>query len=327
MSTPIFNNLIRLFTVGFGNLFKDIQILRYDVDGSEAERFLVPIQYASKEKYVARLEGDPNLDRKIQISLPAMSFEMNGMTYDTTRKQITNVKNFAQTSSGVQAQYNPVPYNLDYSLYIYVRNEEDGNQIIERILPYFTPDYTIKLNLIPLMGVVRDIPIVLNNVSYENDYQGNMDSSTRVIIWTLNFTVKGFIYGNVNSAELITHSITNIYNDITQDTQVVFNLNPTSGVGEYQQGEIVYQGYSLGTATATAKVIVQDTTNNNLTLTNLNGNFVSSLPLIGAKTNASYKYTSSNSPIIKYAEVDITPSPNTANAISKYTYNTIITEI
>ena len=92
MSTPQFNNVIRKLIVGFGNLFKDIQLVRYDTNGNEVERFLVPIQYASKEKYVARLQGDPNLDRKVQVSLPAFSFEMAGLSYDASRKQITNIK-------------------------------------------------------------------------------------------------------------------------------------------------------------------------------------------------------------------------------------------
>ena len=153
-----FNNILRKITVGFGNLFNQIQMARYDENGNEVERFFIPIQYAGKEKYVARLQGDPNLDRKVQVSLPAFSFCMSGLTYDSTRKQNTNIKKYVQTSSGVSSQYNPVPYNFDFNLYIYVRNIEDGTQIIEHILPFFTPDYTIKLNLIPEMGVSKDIP-------------------------------------------------------------------------------------------------------------------------------------------------------------------------
>lgn len=303
MATPTYNDIIRKLTLGFGNLFKDIQILRYNTDGTEAERFLVPIQYASKEKYVARLQGDPNLDRKIQVSLPSMSFEMNGITYDATRKQNTNVKNFVQNGSVINSQYNPVPYNLDFSLSIYVRNSEDGNQIIERILPYFTPDYTIKINLVPTMGVISDVPIVLNNVSYDNEYEGNFGSDTRIIIWTLNFTVKGSFYGNVSESGIIYHTITNIYNDITAEDQIQFNLTQT-GVGEYQAGEIVYQGYSIGSATATAQVVSSDSLNNTITLQNINGNFVSSIPLIGMVTGTSNYYSSYNFITMKFAEID-----------------------
>ena len=97
------------------------------------------------------------------MTLPRLSFEMMGMTYDPSRKQNTNIRNYAQTATGVKGQYNPVPYNFDFNLYLYVRNIEDGTQVIEHILPYFTPDYTIKLNLVPEMGIVKEIPVVLNS--------------------------------------------------------------------------------------------------------------------------------------------------------------------
>ena len=210
MSIP-FQSTIRAVTLGFGNLFNQIQVIRFSEDGSEAERFLVPIQYSNKEKYVARLQGDPNLDRSVQITLPAMSFEMTGIKYDTSRKQITNVKNFYADQNGhVQKQYNPVPYNISFNLYIYTRNEEDGVQILERILPFFTPDYTIKVNLATNLGIVKEIPIVLDDVQYDSGYVGGNLSETRNIIWTLNFTVKSYIYGQPNEASLIKDAITNI---------------------------------------------------------------------------------------------------------------------
>jgi len=144
MSMP-FQSTIRAVTLGFGNLFNQIQVIRHAEDGQEAERFLVPIQYSNKEKYVARLQGDPNLDRNVQITLPAMSFEMTGVKYDASRKQVTNSQNFYSDQNGhIQRQFNPVPYNISFNLYIYTRNEEDGAQILETILPYFTPDYKSK---------------------------------------------------------------------------------------------------------------------------------------------------------------------------------------
>ncbi len=195
MANTSYNRIIRKLVVGFGNLFKDITLVRYNGDNSEAERFIVPIAYAAKEMYVQRLESDPNLDKKVSTTLPRMSFEMNGLQYDATRKQNTNIKNAAVTSGGiVKSQYNPVPYNFDFSLYLYVRNIEDGTQIIEHILPYFTPDYTIKLNLVPEMGIIKEIPVILNTTSSEVIYQGDRFSETRMVIWTLNFTVKGFVY-------------------------------------------------------------------------------------------------------------------------------------
>ena len=215
MANTSYNRIIRKMVVGFGNLFKDITLVRYNPDLSEAERFLVPIVYATKELYVRRLEDDPDLSKKIMMTLPRMSFEMSGLTYDSSRKQNTNFKQFAKTSTGVISQYQPVPYNFDFNLYIYVRNIEDGTQIIEHIIPYFTPDYTIKLNLIPEMGITREIPIILNATTSEIEYEGDKDGETRTIIWTLNFTVKGFIFGKTTNTGLIYKSITNILNQIS----------------------------------------------------------------------------------------------------------------
>ena len=156
--------------------------------------------------------------------------------------------------------YNPVPYNFDFNLYIYVRNIEDGTQIVEHILSYFTPDYTIKLNLVPEMGTIKEIPIVLNSTNQDIDYEGDWERGTRNIIWTLNFTVKGFIFGKINDASkgVITHSITSIFQDVGENDVIEFNIDETTGypaLGQYQIGEIVYQGYSRGTAVATGKVI------------------------------------------------------------------------
>jgi hypothetical protein len=327
MSTPQYNRVIRKFVVGFGNLFNEISLVRYNPDLSEAERFLIPIAYATKERYVMRLEDDLNLDKKIQVTLPRLSFEMTGLSYDASRKQNTNIKNFAQTSAGVVAQYNPVPYNFDFSLYLYVRNIEDATQVLEHIIPYFTPDYTIKLNLIPEMGIVKEVPVILNNTSHEIIYEGDRDQETRMIIWTLNFTVKGFIFGKSSSAGIIKTSITNILNDIGPDDVVAFNMN-TPGIGTYQIGELVYQGYSATSPTATGKVVTWS--NAVLHLTNINGNFVSSQPIYGVNNNASYQFTSYNLSgkiIQKYVEIDVTSNPTTANANSLYTYTTTISEV
>ena len=324
MANTTYNRVIRKLVVGFGNLFDNITLVRYNPDNSEAQRMLVPIVYAAKEMYVKRLEDDPNLDKKIQTALPKMSFEMTGMTYDATRKQNTNIKNFASTSEGVVSQYNPVPYNFDFNLYIYVRNIEDGTQIVEHIIPFFAPDYTIKLNLIPEMGVVKEVPIILNSANQEIEYEGDAHTvETRMIIWTLNFTVKGFIYGNISSTGLIKTSITNILNTISSTDNIVFNMT-SPGIGTYQIGEVVYQGYSAGTSTASGKVIYWN--NNQLTLTDVSGNFVSDLPVIGRASNANYVFGSYQVNPINYAQIIIEPNPTTANANTSYAVTTIIEE-
>ena len=209
-------------------------------------------------------------------------------------------------------------------MYLYVRNIEDGTQLIEHILSYFTPDYTIKLNLIPEMGIIKEIPVVLNSATHETEYEGDRDSDTRTIIWTMNFTAKGFIYGPISDSKIIKTSITNIYNEIGPNDIVEFTIEPTSGLGDYQIGEIVYQGYSKSTATATAKVAIWS--NNVLQLTNISGNFVSSQSIRGEVTNANYTFTSYNLIPQKFVTINITPNPLGANVANNYIANTVVTE-
>jgi hypothetical protein len=325
MANTFYNRALRKYVIGFGNLFNEISLVRYNPDFSEAQRMIVPIIYAPKETYVTRLETDPTLNKKTQITLPRMSFELTGFNYDATRKLNTNIKNFAQTSAGLISQYNPVPYNFDFNLYLYVRNIEDGTQIIEHILSYFTPDYTMKLNMIPEMGIVKDVPIVLNSTSQDIDYEGNYERDTRVIIWTLNFTVKGHIFGKItDTGGPITHSITSIYNQITEEDVVQFTVNPNSGVGTYQIGETVYQGYSAPLAIATGKVISFN--NNILQLKNINGNFVSNLPIQSTSGSANYVFTSFAPVAQKLVQIDTTPTPTDANVTTPYIAVTQISE-
>jgi hypothetical protein len=325
MANTSYNRIVRKLVVGFGNLFNQITLVRYNTDQTEQERFIVPIAYAQKELYVQRLEGDPSLDKKTQMTLPRMSFEMSGLSYDASRKQNTNFKNFIQTPSGVLSQYNPVPYNFDFNLYIYVRNIEDGTQIIEHILPFFTPDYTIKLNLVPEMSVIKEIPVVLNSTTHETTYEGPRDSDPRMIIWTLNFTVKGYVFGATTKSGLITNSITNILTTSQNNSSVNFIMD-TGGTGTYQPGEIVYQGYTLGTAVATATVINWNHTTQILQVSNISGNFVSGQIIIGATNNAKWTFNNFNFLPNIDAKISITPNPPTANATDNWTANTQIYE-
>lgn len=316
MSSIQYNRSIRKLVIAFGNLFNNLTLVRYNKNLTEQERILVPIAYAPKELYVKRLEADPDLDKKTQITLPRLSFEMTGLNYDTNRKLNTNVRNFSGSSNALISQYNPVPYNFDFNLYLYVRNIEDGTQLIERILSNFTPDYTVKIDMIPEMGIVKEVPIILNTASQEIQYEGNRDSETRTIIWTLNFTIKGYIFGDTTTSNTITNSIITINNKIEENDVVKFNMNANTGYGNYQLGEMVYQGYSLGTATATATV--SDWNKPTLYLTNINGNFISTLPINGMKTSANYRFSSYLSPETQFAEIDLQ-----GNTISKLITTTI----
>lgn len=325
MSTN-YHRIIRKIVIGFGSLFDNISLIRYNPDETENRRSKVPIIYSSKEKYVSRLVGDPNLDKKIQTVLPRMSFDMLSMEYDSTRKQVSNFKNYSASSNpnSAYAQYNPVPYNINFDLYIYVRNIEDGTQIIEHILPYFTPDYTIKLNLVPSMGVIKEIPILLNKVDYNVEYEGERDSSTRIIIWTLSFTAKAFFYGAVQESKVIKNAIVNL-NNLTTTDQVVFNVS-SGGFGQFKDDETVYQGFSLDTSTATGKVVSYNNTTNQLTLSGITGDFRLGSTIIGSTSFAEHTLISYQNPNGKVAVSNTIVIPSTANVNGNYVFSSSITE-
>lgn len=324
-----YHRIIRKMVIGFGNMFNNIALTRYNPDGSEDRRIKVPITYSPKEKYVARLGGDPELNKKVQITLPRMSFDLLGMNYDSTRKQVSNVKNYSDSGSTNSkfSQYNPVPYNFEFSLYIYVRNIEDGTQIVEHILPYFTPDYTIKLNLVPNMNVTKEIPILLNKVDYDIQYEGDQESEARIVIWTLSFTAKGFLYGPVTESKIIKATLTGLYNqnNLSLTDNVRFNMDP-SGFGIYKLGETVYQGYSLGTSTGTARVTSYSNTTNVLEVTEVRGEFEANTNVIGVESQAERELLSFVTPENIIALIEVSPNPNTASSSNNYTYTTEITE-
>lgn len=324
-----YHRIIRKLVVGFGSLFDNITLTRYNPNGTEDRKVKVPIIYAPKEKYVARLLGDPELNKKVQITLPRMSFDLLSMEYDASRKQITNQK-IASVSGGLGtklSQYNPVPYNFEFSLYIYVRNIEDGTQIIEHILPFFTPEYTIKLNLVPTMGIIKEVPITLNTVNYDIEYEGLQDSDARVVIWTLNFTAKAFVYGNVTTSSVIRQSIVNILQKdgfFNTDT-VTFNMSP-SGIGTYKIGETVYQGFSLDTATCLGTVVSYNPNNNQLVVKVNNGFFTSQSLIIGVDSSAEYMLNSFTTGNTKYAIINVTPDPANTVYGNAFTYYTVVSE-
>ena len=216
-----YNRTIRKVVVAFGTLFNDIQIVRYNTNGSPREIFKVPLSYGAKEKYMTRLTADPDLRKSIATTVPRISFEMTGMSYDSGRKQISTMRNFsANTSTSLNAQYVPVPYNFDFSLSIYTRNTEDGTQILEQILPFFTPDFTVTVDFIQPMNQKYDLPIILNSVTPTTDYEGDM-MSTRLITWDLEFTAKGYIWPAVRTGKVIRQANTNIYQ---QENNTTYNL-------------------------------------------------------------------------------------------------------
>lgn len=197
--------------MAFGTIFNDIEVVRYTTAGVPKEHFKVPLTYGAKEKWLTRITTDPTLTKSIATTVPRISFEMTSMTYDSSRKSVTTNQGFAsKAGGGVYTQYAPVPYNFDFSLSIYVRNTEDGTQILEQILPFFTPDFNVTVDFVPTMQPKYDMPIILNSVSNETDYEGDM-MNTRLIIWNLEFTARGYIWPAVKESKLIKQANTNIH--------------------------------------------------------------------------------------------------------------------
>lgn len=189
-----YNRTIRKVVVAFGTLFNNIDIVRFQKDGTPQLRMKVPLSYGAKEKYLTRLTSDPTLTKSINTLVPRMSFNLDSINYDISRKQQTTLQNFSYTSaSGVKTQYAPIPYNFDFSFSIYVRHTEDGTQILEQILPFFTPDFTVTVDFVNSMCQKYDMPVILNSVTNNTDYEGDM-VTTRLILWDLTFTAKGYIW-------------------------------------------------------------------------------------------------------------------------------------
>ena len=202
--TYFYHQTSRKMVVAFGTLFNTIEVRRTNSSDEVTEVVKIPLSYGPKDKMLARITSDPNLSSSVALTVPRMGFELTSMTYDSARKLNTIGRNVAKGTTGLKKQYNPVPYNYDFSLYIFVKNAEDGTQILEQILPFFTPEFTITMTLISGMDIKMDIPLVLNDVSSEDTYDGDF-ATRRSIIWTLNFSMKGYLYPNiVDNAKVIT---------------------------------------------------------------------------------------------------------------------------
>jgi hypothetical protein len=206
LGTTYYHETIRKYVAVFGTLFNDINIRRTNSAGVITEQIKVPIAYEAKDKMLLRVRRGSKSDQSLQISLPRMGFDLNAIVYDPTRKLNTigrtYAANNATNSTTLMKQYNPVPYNFDFTLSAMVDNSEDGAQIFEQIVPFFTPEFTVSVNLVPSMNIKPDITIILNDVSIEDSYEGDL-VVRREIIWTLNFMLKGYIYPDVKSGSVV----------------------------------------------------------------------------------------------------------------------------
>ena len=233
-----YHKQIRNTVIAFGTIFNNVNIKRLDSSGNPLQTLRVPLSYSPKEKFLARLDAQQDLtgdDSKVAITLPRMSFEVTGYSYDGGRKlnknqKITKVTTNADTTK-MNSQYMPVPYNVNFSLSVYVANSDDGLQIVEQILPYFQPDYTVTMIEDRTMDTKRDIPFILNNVDYEDSYTGSLTSARR-IIYTLTFTAKIYLYGPISTSAVIKTVSADLYSDTGSNAprveRVTVTPNPTS---------------------------------------------------------------------------------------------------
>ena len=335
--THFYNRSFRKYVVIFGTMFNNISIKRYANDGTAREVLKVPLAYGAKEKFITRLQQDPTLTKSVAITLPRLNFEMTNISYDSSRKQQSSIKIAAvdtTTTRTVKSQYIGTPYNFDFTLSVFVRNIEDGTQIVEQILPYFVPDYTVTANLVPSLNIIKDIPIVLNSVSQNIEYEGGLDSQ-RIITWDLTFTVKGYLFGPVANSAIIIGvdtgvvangsnviaggSTTNLFYDTNNKAiqTVVMQNTANTGNGTYLEGETINVENKrdvLGT------VLYWRPNSNTLIATSMTGVLSANDIVIGADSHARYVVSTVETTPLLIANTKITQSPVTADSNDDFGY-------
>jgi len=216
-----YHQTIRKYVILFGTLFNDLSVHKRNSSGQIVSKIKVPIAYGPKQKFITRIGQDPSINRKVAIQLPRMGFEMTAITYDPTRKLNTMGqrvhKTYVNGAPSIKKMFNPVPYLFNFSLFIFVDNAEDGTQILEQILPFFTPEFTTTINVLTEMDLKLDVPLIINGVGNEDVYDGDF-STRRTIIWTIDFTLKGYIYPEIKSGSKIIKSIDVSFRDMDAKT-------------------------------------------------------------------------------------------------------------
>ena len=235
LGQQFYHETIRNVVVGFGTIFNNIQLVRKDNSGAIQQTMKVPLAYGPRQKFLVRLNDDADLTKAAAVTLPRIGFEITGLTYDPSRK-LNRVQKFKKVkgdkATQLDTQYMPVPYNVGFQLYVLAKQSDDALQVIEQILPYFQPDYTISMNDNPNMDVKKDIPVILNSISYEDDYQGDF-TTRRAIIYTLDFTCKFYLYGPITSSKVIKTVQVDQYTDLPdtspkREQRLTVTPDPTS---------------------------------------------------------------------------------------------------
>jgi hypothetical protein len=339
-NAQFYNRSIRKIVVAFGTIFNDIQLQRYTKDGlTKKEIFRVPLSYGAKERYITAITSDPTLARTIGVNVPRMSFELTGMAYDPSRKQQSLLQNFAQNSTGgLNAQYVPVPYDFNFSMTIYVRNTEDGTQIVEQILPFFKPDFTVTVDMIAEMDQKYDMPIILNSVNTTTEYEGSMeDGTTRLITWDLDFTVKSFLWpaikqpngliGALNTTTgLYGRANTNILIDTQDRNAQQLTVDYANGSNYFTTNETIRVNRER-TNEITGKVIYFSNSNNGILIVgDLSQLLQANDVVVGDYTNATYNVTSILISPLKGVAIVTQSVPQNAEPDDEFGFSTTITD-
>ena len=324
-NAQFYHRTIRKMVVVFGTMFNDLEIVRYTQAGDPKEKMKVPLSYGPKERYITQITSDPTLTKSINTLVPRMSFNLESLEYDNSRKQVSTLQNFASgTNTGVSTQFLPVPYNFEFSLSVYVRNTEDGTQILEQILPFFTPDFSVVVDFIPSMKQKYTVPIILNSVASTVEYEGGLtEGTTRLIVWDLSFTAKSFIWPPVKSGKIINQANTNVNIDLTsKDIQKVY-VDYANGTSVFTTGETIRDTANgfIGT--------VEYFSNTNLgTLVVTGGNeyIKPGFTLVGDYSGASYNVSTLDISSVNAAAVITEPDPTSSLPNASYGYVETIKE-
>ena len=245
-----YHEIVRKTIIAFGTLFNDIHIRHQDGDGNDVSDMKVPLAYGPSQKFLARLTQQADLNKPVQITMPRMSFEMTSIQYDSTRKS-SLVQTFKTCDDGskVKKVFMPVPYNIGFELNILSKLNDDSLQILEQILPYFQPHFNLTVDLVQSIGEKRDIPIVLESVNFQDDYEGNFDTR-RALIHTLQFTAKTYLFGPIadSSDGLIRKVQVDMYSSTDRATakrEMRYTVTPTAKEDKNNDGVIDQADHDL----------------------------------------------------------------------------------
>ena len=197
LGTYFYHEIIRKTVVAFGTLFNDIYIKHKDDSNNVISEIRVPISYGPSQKFLSKIQQQSELSKPVQITLPRISFEMSSIQYDSTRKAGVTQTFKVSDGTNLKKVFMPVPYNVGFDLNIFSKLNDDALQIIEQILPFFQPSFNLTIDLIDSIGEKRDIPIVLDNIDFQDDYEGSFQTR-RALIYTLRFTAKTYLFGPIS---------------------------------------------------------------------------------------------------------------------------------